>query len=256
MEPRHAKVLTPAKFRHLLRVTEATSRFPERDTLIVLLGVTCGMRVTEIARLLSALQSTSTKHRGAALLHNLPTGTVISIPIENSADIGILGNVAEWIVEDPAVSKDGPLYPFPVYSDVTFTGCAASSRNIEALPGNGRAIDMVQVAGTTLSTGVIEGQTTVYCPTVRRPTVAAAHRSGNRDATCGFARPRRRRKRWGRCIHADPLPAFMAAYSPARVAANQSKLARRAKSLILFQAGQVRPVAHVLNVLTAIECRM
>ncbi|KUZ89148.1 integrase [Burkholderia ubonensis] len=51
MEPKRAKVLTPAKFRHLLRVTEATSRFPERDTLILLLGVTCGMRVTEIARL-------------------------------------------------------------------------------------------------------------------------------------------------------------------------------------------------------------
>lgn len=41
----------PTKFRHLLRVTEATSRFPERDTLILLLCVTCGMRLTEIARL-------------------------------------------------------------------------------------------------------------------------------------------------------------------------------------------------------------
>ncbi|MCA7955552.1 site-specific integrase [Burkholderia seminalis] len=51
MEPKHAKTLTPAKFRHLLRVTEATSRFPERDTLILLLGITCGMRVTEIARI-------------------------------------------------------------------------------------------------------------------------------------------------------------------------------------------------------------
>ncbi|GAB7536961.1 tyrosine-type recombinase/integrase [Burkholderia sp. 3C] len=51
MEPKRAKVLTPAKFRHLLRVTEATSRFPERDALILLLGITCGMRVTEIARL-------------------------------------------------------------------------------------------------------------------------------------------------------------------------------------------------------------
>jgi len=51
MEPRHAKVLTPAKIRHLLRVTEATSRFPTRDTLILLLSLTCGMRVTEIARL-------------------------------------------------------------------------------------------------------------------------------------------------------------------------------------------------------------
>lgn len=51
MEPKHAKVLTPAKFRHLLRVTEVTSRFPECDTLILLLGITCGMRITEIARL-------------------------------------------------------------------------------------------------------------------------------------------------------------------------------------------------------------
>ncbi|MFT0174475.1 hypothetical protein ACLKMY_36865 [Paraburkholderia mimosarum] len=50
MDPNRAKVLTPVKFRHLLRVTDATSRFPERDTLILLLGVTCGMRVTEIAR--------------------------------------------------------------------------------------------------------------------------------------------------------------------------------------------------------------
>lgn len=51
MEPKRAKVLTPAKFRHLLRVTEATSRFPERDTLILLLGVTCGTRITDIARI-------------------------------------------------------------------------------------------------------------------------------------------------------------------------------------------------------------
>jgi integrase len=51
MEPKHAKVLTSAKFRHLLRVTEATSQFPERDTLILLLGVTCGMRINEIARI-------------------------------------------------------------------------------------------------------------------------------------------------------------------------------------------------------------
>ncbi|MFM0610195.1 site-specific integrase [Paraburkholderia sediminicola] len=51
MEPKRAKVLTPANFRHLLRVTDATSRFPERDTLILLLGVTCGMRITEIARI-------------------------------------------------------------------------------------------------------------------------------------------------------------------------------------------------------------
>lgn len=41
----------PRKISPPLRVTEATSRFPERDALILLLGITCGMRITEIARL-------------------------------------------------------------------------------------------------------------------------------------------------------------------------------------------------------------
>ncbi|CAG9235632.1 Integrase [Paraburkholderia tropica] len=51
MNTKRAKVLTPAKFRHLIRVTQAVSRYPERDTLILMLGFTCGMRITEIARL-------------------------------------------------------------------------------------------------------------------------------------------------------------------------------------------------------------
>ncbi|MDN7551329.1 site-specific integrase [Burkholderia vietnamiensis] len=51
MEPKRAKTLTPSQIRHLLRVTDATSRYPERDTLVLLLGFTCGMRVSEIAQL-------------------------------------------------------------------------------------------------------------------------------------------------------------------------------------------------------------
>ncbi|KVR29917.1 integrase [Burkholderia ubonensis] len=51
MEPKRAKTLTPSQIRHLLRVTDATSRHPERDTLVLLLGFTCGMRVSEIAQL-------------------------------------------------------------------------------------------------------------------------------------------------------------------------------------------------------------
>lgn len=47
-----AGVLTGAQLRHLLRVTAATSRMPERDRLVLLLGMTCAMRVTEIARVL------------------------------------------------------------------------------------------------------------------------------------------------------------------------------------------------------------
>lgn len=46
-----ATILKPGQIRHLLRVTESTSRHPERDRLILLLGITCGMRVSEIAQI-------------------------------------------------------------------------------------------------------------------------------------------------------------------------------------------------------------
>ncbi|PUB03694.1 phage integrase family protein [Paraburkholderia sp. GV068] len=46
-----AATLRPAQIRHLLAVTAATSRHPERDSLILLLGITCGMRVSEIAQI-------------------------------------------------------------------------------------------------------------------------------------------------------------------------------------------------------------
>jgi integrase/recombinase XerD len=45
-----AATLRPAQIRHLLAVTSATSRHPERDCLVLLLGITCGMRVSEIAQ--------------------------------------------------------------------------------------------------------------------------------------------------------------------------------------------------------------
>ncbi|MGR9587065.1 tyrosine-type recombinase/integrase [Pandoraea sputorum] len=51
MHIKRAKTLKPAQIRHLLRVTEATSRHPERDALVLLLGFTCGMRISEIARI-------------------------------------------------------------------------------------------------------------------------------------------------------------------------------------------------------------
>lgn len=41
-----ATTLKPGQIRHLLRVTGATSRHPERDILVLLLGLTCGMRVS------------------------------------------------------------------------------------------------------------------------------------------------------------------------------------------------------------------
>lgn len=46
-----AAVLRPGQIAHLLRVTEATSRFPERDAVILLLGFSVGVRITEIAQI-------------------------------------------------------------------------------------------------------------------------------------------------------------------------------------------------------------
>ena len=46
-----ATSLQPGQIRRLLRVTAATSRHPERDTLVLLLGLTAGMRATEIAQI-------------------------------------------------------------------------------------------------------------------------------------------------------------------------------------------------------------
>lgn len=48
---KHARSLRPSEVRHLLRVTKATSRHPERDVLILLLGIAVGMRISEIGRL-------------------------------------------------------------------------------------------------------------------------------------------------------------------------------------------------------------
>jgi integrase/recombinase XerD len=47
---KRAEVLAPSQIRHLLRVTDATSRYPERDAVVLLLGLACGMRITEIAQ--------------------------------------------------------------------------------------------------------------------------------------------------------------------------------------------------------------
>lgn len=46
-----AAVLRPGQYRHLLRVTESTSRDPARDILVLLLGIHTGMRVSEIAQI-------------------------------------------------------------------------------------------------------------------------------------------------------------------------------------------------------------
>ncbi|TYQ05315.1 UNVERIFIED_ORG: phage integrase family protein [Zoogloea ramigera] len=45
-----ATVLKPGQYRHLIRATRATSRAPERDVLVLMMGIHMGMRVSEIAQ--------------------------------------------------------------------------------------------------------------------------------------------------------------------------------------------------------------
>jgi integrase/recombinase XerD len=46
-----ATVLKPGQYRRLLKITRATSRCPERDVLVFLMGIHMGMRVSEIAQI-------------------------------------------------------------------------------------------------------------------------------------------------------------------------------------------------------------
>lgn len=46
-----AQALHQGQFNRLIKITQATSRYPERDTLVLMLGHHCGMRITEISRI-------------------------------------------------------------------------------------------------------------------------------------------------------------------------------------------------------------
>lgn len=50
-EVTRAKTLHQGQFNRLIKITQATSRYPERDVLVLMLGHHCGMRITEISRL-------------------------------------------------------------------------------------------------------------------------------------------------------------------------------------------------------------
>lgn len=45
-----AAILRPGQYRCLLKITRATSACPERDVLVLMLGIHCGLRVSEIAQ--------------------------------------------------------------------------------------------------------------------------------------------------------------------------------------------------------------
>jgi len=99
---------------------------------------------------------------GTALFNNLTSGLTTNIGIDPPASTSLVGNVAEWIVEDPSTSANVP-YPFPNYGSTHFTDCVAASKNIELDLGVAREIDLVDSANRVLSSASIENHRTLFC---------------------------------------------------------------------------------------------
>ncbi|HEY5207735.1 MAG TPA: G1 family glutamic endopeptidase [Roseiarcus sp.] len=98
---------------------------------------------------------------GTALFNNLTSGLTTTIGINPPAAVSLSGNVAEWIVEDPSTASN-TLYPFPNYGSTFFNGCTAGTKSFEFNLSQAKEIDMVQ-GGVTLSSGVIQNKSTLWC---------------------------------------------------------------------------------------------
>jgi hypothetical protein len=99
---------------------------------------------------------------GTAMFNNLSSGATTTIGIDPPAGTSLVGNVAEWIVEDPG-QIGGGLFPFPNYGSTTFTDCTAGSKNVELDLGSATEIDLVDASNKVLSSGSIESHRTLFC---------------------------------------------------------------------------------------------
>lgn len=105
---KRAGILRPAQMRHLLRVTEATSRHPERDSLVLLLGLTCAMRVTEIAKVGGNLEMLAQKTYDATAVGAVGTMTHGGmIAVGQAADDAGYERFASFVADLEAMENQG-----------------------------------------------------------------------------------------------------------------------------------------------------
>jgi hypothetical protein len=102
---------------------------------------------------------------GNAFFTNLTSGLATSYQIAPPPNVTLSGNVAEWIVEDPATGAQpgAPLFPFPNYGATFFSNCFADSENEELNLGSATPISLVDTSGNALSVGVIESDSVLMC---------------------------------------------------------------------------------------------
>lgn len=99
---------------------------------------------------------------GTAMFNNLTQNTTTNVGIDPPSGTSLVGNVAEWIVEDPGQSGGG-LFPFPNYGSTYFNDCTAGTKNYELDLGTAKEIDLVDVANNVISSGSIENNRTLFC---------------------------------------------------------------------------------------------
>jgi Peptidase A4 family len=99
---------------------------------------------------------------GTAMFTNETTGLAANFGIDPPAGVALSGNVAEWIVEDPALNST-TLYPFPNYGLITFRNCNAGSKNVSRKLSDGCPINLVDGAGNVISEATFESDGTLTC---------------------------------------------------------------------------------------------
>jgi hypothetical protein len=99
---------------------------------------------------------------GTAMFNNLTQNKTVNIGIDPPSGTTLIGNVAEWIVEDPGIIGGG-LYPFPNYGSTYFNDCTAGTKHFELDLGTAKEIDLVDVANNVISSGSIENNRTLFC---------------------------------------------------------------------------------------------
>jgi hypothetical protein len=99
---------------------------------------------------------------GVALLANQTTGLSMIYGIDPPSGVTLSGNVAEWIVEDPAQAS-GPLFPFPNYGLTTFQYCVAHSADVTLDLTRACPIYLTDASGKVISESTFLSETSLMC---------------------------------------------------------------------------------------------
>ena len=99
---------------------------------------------------------------GTAIINNLTTNESAMYGIDPPPGVKLAGNVAEWIVEDPATITNQP-FPFPNFGQVVFTHCSANTQNTEVDLSNAHFIDLIDSAGNTRAQSYYQTTSSLRC---------------------------------------------------------------------------------------------